>query len=295
MVNCFVMQQRAWLVVVTVLGSVAHAQASAETWGLKWNAPAGCLQAADLAERVERHAGRPLFAAQARRHIEGYLAAEAQDTFRVRVTLLDHEGRVLGTRELVATAATCRELDERIVLVLALLIAPFTETAPPAEPSPAPRPLTPPKGYASRSGALASAGPLLEVREGECFAGGVRISQDRFYRLLGRADLARAMSQRSGGRTALFVVGGLSAGVGAVLLGLGVSDLGCVRFTGTPGAPGTCLERTPSWLVAAGIAVVAAVTAFVGGGALEIRPTTHQEDERLASEHNARLPAPVSF
>ncbi len=122
----------------------APAARAAPTWGLTWRAPADCLQAAELAERVERRMGQPLFVASAPRAVEGRLE-QMSDQWRARFTIVDVNGKILGTRELEQSAASCRDLDERLVFLVVLLIRPMVELEArpppiPSQPGPPPPP-----------------------------------------------------------------------------------------------------------------------------------------------------------
>lgn len=266
---------RGVLVLLLLVGGAAFAQPT-NTWGLKWNAPEGCVQAAELAELVERHVGRPLFAAQAKRHIDGYIALEASGATRARLTLLDDANRVLGTREFSTTPSNCRDLDQRVVMVISLLIQPFEPK--PQPPPPAPRP--PPDA------------PRLEVRGEERYANNVLVSEDGFYRLLGRRDLQRAMSARGNGKLAGYAAAGVALGLSAVMfLVAGLTPLGCTRFSGSSSIPGSCLEREPTWFIVAAVPAVVSLVAFIWAGSTSPYPTTQQEDEQLAKDFNAKQAA----
>lgn len=287
---------------IILLAAMAPAAAKADggstTWGLKWNAPPVCIQAAELAERVERRAGRSLFSAQAPRHIEGHLT-QTSAGWRVRLTLLDDRGRVLGTRELMAPGAECRAVDERVVLMLSLLIEPFSPRPPESTPPVPSPPSAPPADEPTRAPLLARPAPpvvqfsqRLEVLGDRRYFGGRRISYDHFYQLLGRNDLLEATRARGGARAALFVTGGLSTGAAVTLLIAALAGAGCTSYSGFPGLPGSCVRQEPDWYIASGITGAVALLTFLSGALLSPHPTSNEEDARLAAAYNAGRPLP---
>src|SRR5688500_18509690 len=93
--------------------------------GLTWKAPEGCIQAGELAARVEDRVGRTTFATHAARHVQGQLRGhDERPRWHVKLTLVDDHGTVLGSRELASNAAQCRALDDSLVFVLAVMIDP---------------------------------------------------------------------------------------------------------------------------------------------------------------------------
>lgn len=273
------MAYRLWLF-SWLLATQTWAQ-SPTTWGLKWKAPPECIQAAELAERVERKEGRPLFSGQAPRHIEGYVS-QATPGWRVRLTLLDDAGRVLGTRDVASEAKDCRLIDERLVLMLTLLIAPFQDApladALPAPPMPSPPP--PPKLFPAPRVAR------LEVRGPRRLLNGRYIVQEHFYQKLGRTDLVDAMRARQRVRAGLFITGGVSTAASVGLFIAAIAGAGCTKFQGTPLFPGACLEYPPGWFAAAISAGAVALGSFLWAGLFNSRPTTQEEDTEFAAQFN---------
>lgn len=119
----------------------------------------GCIGAPALAAAVETRLARRVFVppADAQISVEGTIAYRA-DTKRFKATfrVADHDGAVLGVREVEDTAASCDKLDERLAFVLSILIDPEsalgapaalaapTAPAPTAEPASQPALATPP-------------------------------------------------------------------------------------------------------------------------------------------------------
>lgn len=102
------------------LSLTAHA---AETWQLTWNAPPGCLTAAELARSVERRLGRPVFGLRGSRHVDGVVAQAVEPPrWRAQLSAVDEHGTVVGSREITADGDGCHCLDDSLVLVLAVAI-----------------------------------------------------------------------------------------------------------------------------------------------------------------------------
>lgn len=134
------MKRLAVVLAALTLSLTAHA---AETWQLTWNAPPGCLTAAELARSVERRLGRPVFGLRGSRHVDG-VVTQAVDAprWRAQLSAVDEHGTVVGSREITADGDDCHCLDDSLVLVLAVAIGNET-TWPAAEPVRAPAPLAP--------------------------------------------------------------------------------------------------------------------------------------------------------
>jgi hypothetical protein len=260
------------------------AAAEAETWGMRWNAPADCIQAAELAERVERRAGRMLFAGRAQRHVEGYLALEA-DAYRVRLTMVNDAGRILGTREFTQAATSCRALDDRIALTIALMVEPFDTPEPPrsplvVEPQPAPpqvvSPLPPP---AKRK---------LSLRDPDTFFVDARsINRELFYLTAGRRDLFDQYLLRQALKVTGFVVSTVVLLAAGGLLLAPLTGAGCRTFTGTPLFPGLCVQQDQGWFIAAGVTGVVGVGSLLWAALFRTAPTSFEQDQRLIEEFNA--------
>ena len=85
-----------------------------------------CIAAAELAQRVEARLGRVIFvsAADATIFVDGTVERAQDNFFVVRLQLSDQQGRLLGERVLEFEGADCREIDEAVVLVIAVTLFP---------------------------------------------------------------------------------------------------------------------------------------------------------------------------
>lgn len=120
-----------WLALATML---VHARAEAQTpperrWSLQWSRGPGagqCVGAAELSRRVAARIGRDPFGDPARAEltIEGHVASVGDGRFTVTVQVAEPDGTTRGARELDERAAGCGELDEAIVLVVAMTVDP---------------------------------------------------------------------------------------------------------------------------------------------------------------------------
>ncbi len=105
-----------------------------------------CIDATNLARRVEERLARPVFPApaQATLIVEGRVEKSATG-FAAVLHVFDQAGASLGSRELGSDKADCAELSETVALVLAVMIDPDGALAvTPAAPKEAPPP-TPPR------------------------------------------------------------------------------------------------------------------------------------------------------
>ncbi|AKF85317.1 hypothetical protein MFUL124B02_11235 [Myxococcus fulvus 124B02] len=127
-------------VVLPLLATASPAPSSAR-WGLHWNAPSECIQAAPLARAVEARLGRSVFGALPDVLIHGVLEQASSSGWSARLTLVDARGTVLGSRDIDSAAPACADIERRLVLVLALMIDP--EALRPREPTVAPSELEP--------------------------------------------------------------------------------------------------------------------------------------------------------
>ncbi|MFY1828347.1 hypothetical protein ACN47A_20655 [Myxococcus fulvus] len=138
--------------VLSLLSTASPASPSAR-WGLHWNAPSECIQAAPLARAVEARLGRSVFGALPDVLIHGVLEPASPSGWSARLTLVDGRGTVLGSRDIDSSTPACADIERRLVLVLALMIDPEAarprepaEVAPPSEEVPA----SPEEGEAPR-------------------------------------------------------------------------------------------------------------------------------------------------
>ena len=70
--------------------------------------------------------------------VEGLIERGPTGAWRATISLAGEGGRLLGTRELVRDAVSCRELDEPLALVIAVMIDPDAALRPPPPPAPVP-------------------------------------------------------------------------------------------------------------------------------------------------------------
>lgn len=133
------------LVVALGLPAASAGAAPARSSSLGWvRGPGaeGCLGTRALAEAVEARLGRQVFVSAARAEVavEGQIERGPAGAWRASIAVAGEGGRVLGTRELLREAASCRELDEQLVLVIAVMIDPDAALHAPPLPAVAPAP-----------------------------------------------------------------------------------------------------------------------------------------------------------
>lgn len=130
--------------------SVAAQPAAAEgdsypAVGLAWSGPGpelACLGEEGLARAVNEYLGRDAFASGSLEYVLGVSVERLPDRlWRAVLELRDTSGRVLGARELRSATDLCTDLNEPLVLAVALMVD--SEPAPPPEPAPAPSPPEP--------------------------------------------------------------------------------------------------------------------------------------------------------
>ncbi|MFT3840831.1 MAG: hypothetical protein QM723_27830 [Myxococcaceae bacterium] len=299
--------RRALALACVLLSSAAFAE---QRWGLTWKAADGCIQAAELAERVERRLGRPVFGAEPDLRIDGYLVS-ADGTpknakWRARLTLIDAHGTVEGSRDVTTADASCRGIDDSLVLVVAVMIDPSAALTPFASPSPPPpTPSPPPVATPGPTPPPAPPGQLIPQRplpmpweaappdkmllvNGQVYLGYQQLDQGAFYQMVHRKDLEGALYTRSATRVLARVAGFIAATAGAGFLVAHWLDVDCVRFSGTPQNHGTCVQSA-DWALWTGVGLAAfGVGSLALGFALPAHPTTDGEDQQLIDEYNAR-------
>ncbi|MEW5743459.1 MAG: hypothetical protein AB1938_31400 [Myxococcota bacterium] len=158
---------------MTSLALLLLLNAGPTTWGLRWAAPPECRQAADVSRAVEDKLHRPVFGAEPAVLVDGVVERFEGD-WRARISLVDAQGTVLGTREVTSRESACASLDDKVTLVVALLIDPSAALGPPPVLPPAPAPALPPPPPTSPAGLFPSErkarllvesdAPPLEVR-----------------------------------------------------------------------------------------------------------------------------------
>lgn len=84
-----------------------------------------CIAAPELAQRVEERLARAVFVvdSQALLTLDGVVQPSGSG-FTARIALSDRDGRMLGERTLQTAQPACRELDDALVLVIALTLSP---------------------------------------------------------------------------------------------------------------------------------------------------------------------------
>lgn len=295
-----------------LLVALVACAAGAETrWGLTFKSESGCIGAADLAEAIEKRLGRATFGAKPDVRIEGWVRGDGPKRWRARLTLVDADGTVKGSREVSADGASCRAIDESLTLVAAVMIdagAGLSASPAPAEPGAEwprpevqPKPVEPPPPPSSEAPRVLL--PKLPPREewpgylvvdaGSFSQDGRWMSRSTFYRVVGRPDLDASHSRRVTVKSLGYVLGTAGLTTGLVLGLLQAANVSCVRYDGNPLSKGACLESRPwplvSGIVSAGLGVVAIVLAAV----LNASPTSAKEDADLAETYNAKLKPPM--
>ncbi len=109
--------------------SLVLAQPGATSWGLSWQAPAGCSDGADVRRAVETRLRRPVFGGEPTLVVDG-VVERSEPGWRAHLTLRDATGALLGTRDVSSAEPECPSLDSRVTLVVALLIDPTASLRP---------------------------------------------------------------------------------------------------------------------------------------------------------------------
>ncbi len=224
--------------------------------------------------------GQPLFVATAPRSVEGRLE-QTSDQWRARFTIVDLNGKILGTRELEQSAASCRDLDERLVFLVVLLIQPMVELE--ARP-PAPRPGPPPPLPVR----LPPARARLEVRGDERLVDGRVVTRPLFYQRLQRFDLVDAYWGRVGLKSGSGAVAGVLVLTAVVVFSASALGADCASWSGTPQARGVCVDRPPGLLISGVITAVLGAAGLITALALPVAPTSQSDDEQLVKVYDAR-------
>jgi len=98
---------------------------------VRTDSAAECIALPTLEREISRRMGHDPFEGNARQWIEGTVARQS-DYFEVQLFERDREGNTLGSRRLREQAGDCHQLDDAIVLAIALLIDPTARLAPPS-------------------------------------------------------------------------------------------------------------------------------------------------------------------
>jgi len=114
----------------------------------------GCITSEALAGAVAERLKRPVFVPDGEADVVIEARVEqrkAPRKWHARILLTTPSGTVLGTREIESKEASCRSLDESLVLVIALLIDPDAALGlpPPGPPEAPPAPPEPPREVSS--------------------------------------------------------------------------------------------------------------------------------------------------
>jgi hypothetical protein len=111
---------------------------------LAWTGPGpelACLGEQGLTRAVNEYLGRDAFASGGVEYVLGVSVERQPDRrFRAVLELRDASGRVLGARELKSATDLCTDLDEPLVLAVALMVDVQPEPPPPEPPPPEPEP-----------------------------------------------------------------------------------------------------------------------------------------------------------
>jgi hypothetical protein len=141
-----VLEVRAGIVCIggAMLGLCASAHAQPASLALQWS-PASddiaCIDVTSVTDSLREHVGASALGEpdQAARVVEVTVERVASE-LTLTLVLRDHDGLVLGERELHAAEDDCATLRDAAVLAIAVMAGP---ESPPAEPAQVPEPLTP--------------------------------------------------------------------------------------------------------------------------------------------------------
>ena len=125
----------------------AHAEEGKRTSSLAWVRLEGaesCIAGAALAQRVEGRLKRKVFvsASDADISVEGSIGPSPKSApgFRALLRVTSRDGKVLGSREVETRGAHCDAIDEKLSLIVSLLIDPDAGNEEEAEGTPLPPP-----------------------------------------------------------------------------------------------------------------------------------------------------------
>ncbi len=114
--------------------ALAEPAAPARMSSLAWVRLPGaesCIAAAELAQAAEKRLGRAVFvsASAADVTVEATIAPRPGGGFQAKLAVSARDGTLQGSRELETRGADCRSLDERLSLVVSMLIDPSYDPA----------------------------------------------------------------------------------------------------------------------------------------------------------------------
>ena len=90
---------------------------------LEWVAPPECIGRGELERAVTQELGRPAFDANGRELVvRGYVVRTPGGPYRAAVTLARVSGAALGVRNIASDDATCRSLDEALIVMLGIML-----------------------------------------------------------------------------------------------------------------------------------------------------------------------------
>lgn len=134
----------AW--VCLVLSAQAVVAADQLRWGLKWQAPAACIDAATLTAKVHERLERSVFGMDADFRVDGRVTLLRGDKWKASMTVVSRSGEVVGTREVTTEGANCHQMDDRLVFIVATAIEERAVSEPsPMRPSDTPLVAAPPQ------------------------------------------------------------------------------------------------------------------------------------------------------
>jgi hypothetical protein len=121
-------------------GAEAPARSARLQW-LRLSGAEGCISGEELAATLQRRLRRGTIGGpEAEVTLEGTIApSESGLGYKAWIVVRDRSDQSLGTREVTSAEASCRALDEALLLVLSVIIDPSLAFEPgPAQPPPAP-------------------------------------------------------------------------------------------------------------------------------------------------------------
>ena len=121
--------------VALVMASPARAEGGKRTSSLAWVRLEGaesCIAAPALAQSVESRLGRKVFvsASDADITVEGTIGRLPKQGFRAQLRVTAKDGAILGSRDVETRAASCDAIDEKLSLIVSVLIDPDGAGAP---------------------------------------------------------------------------------------------------------------------------------------------------------------------
>ena len=138
------MARAAGMTISLLMGSAAaNAEGGKRTSSLAWVRLEGaesCIAAPALAQSVEARLGRKVFvsASDADITVEGTIGRAPKAGFRAQLRVTAKDGTILGSRDVETRAASCDAIDEKLSLIVSVLIDPDASLAPEETPLPAP-------------------------------------------------------------------------------------------------------------------------------------------------------------